>query len=58
MSIVNGLYYGHGSDTISMVVDVLVDKWVGDTAPFTNTVRVPKASPNRIFTYNYIQRLL
>lgn len=52
MSIVNGLYYGHGSDTISMVVDVLVDKWVGDTAPFTNTVRVPKASPDRIFTYN------
>lgn len=52
MSIVNGLYYGHKSDTISMVVDVLVDKWVGDTAPFTNTVRVPKASPDRIFTYN------
>lgn len=52
MSIVNGLYYGHKSDTISMVVDVLVDKWVGDTAPFTNTVRVPKASADRIFTYN------
>lgn len=52
MSIVNGLYYGHGSDTISMVVDVLVDKWKGDAAPFTNTVRVPKASSDRIFTYN------